>query len=208
MRLTVDTLSVPGPSGRGDLLVGPTSFVAEPGEVTVVTSDPGVPITALALALGGAVTLAAGSVDLWGSTDPRVLQKHVALVDVAGITAPEDALSVRAVVQEQLALARQGSRRRDVQRLMDAHDVRDHSLRWDHVPAGTRTDILLELATRRPATQVIVLAGPDRHGGEARDWYAAAQRTAADVFTVVVLCSADSATHIHASHTARTGAAA
>lgn len=204
MRLTVDAASVPGPSGHHEPLVPPTTFVAEPGEVTLVPSAPGVSVAALALALGGAVRLASGSVDLWGSSDPAVLQEHVVLVDVEGVTAPEDALPVRAVVGEQLALGRQRARRADVTRLLGRHGVTDPAQRWDRLPAATRTALLLDVAAARPRAQVVVLAGPDRHGGRPEDWATAARRVAERVLTVVVICTPESAAAAGSFTAART----
>ena len=104
------------------------------------------------------------------------------------------------MVREQLALAHLPSRRRNVQEVLERHGVGDPSRRWDALSATTRVAILLDLATCRRGTQVVVLCNPDRHGGDAGGWYAAALATAAEVFTVVVLCTAESATHVGAPH--------
>lgn len=196
MKLVVHDVSVAGPR---EPFVEHVTFTALPGLVTVVTGDPGVPLAALALALGGRVPLSCGSVELWGSHDESYLQEHVALVDVEDVTAPDESLSVAAVLREQLAFSSLRAGRRELAALITEHGITDARQRWDAVPALIRTELLLTLASRRPGTQVIVLAGPDRHGGEAKDWFAAAERVARDVFTVVVLCSAESATHIGAT---------
>ncbi|GAA1889141.1 hypothetical protein [Lapillicoccus jejuensis] len=194
MRLIATDVTVPGPSPQHDPLLPPTSLVAEPGEVTLVPVGPegsAREATALALALGGAVRLGGGSVDLWGESDPHVLRRHVVLVDVEGVTAPEDALPATAVVREQLVLARRPSRGTAARRVLLEHGVADGSVRWDTLDPGDRTAILLDVAARRPDAQVLVLAGPDRHGGDPRRWYAAARAQADTVLTVVVLCRPD-----------------
>lgn len=188
MRLTATDVTVPGPSAHHDPLLPPTSLVAEPGEVTLVPVGPDQQATALALALGGAVRLGGGSVDLWGESDPAHLRRHVVLVDVEGVTAPEDALPATSVVREQLVLGRQPSRGGAARRVLLEHGVADGSVRWDTLPPADRTAILIDLAARRPGAQVLVLAGPDRHSGDPRGWYAAAQAAADRVLTVVVLC--------------------
>lgn len=193
MNLVVTDVSVAGPH---EPLVRPTSFTALPGEVTVVTGDPGSPMVALALALAGRTELLSGSVRLWGISDRAYLQAHVALVDVEDVTAPEDGLPSAAVLREQLALSGQPSSRSAVRSLVLAEGIEDPRKRWDLLPAATRIDVQVTLATRRPGTQVIVLAGPDRHGGSATEWYASAARAAAELFTVVVLCTRESASHL------------
>ncbi len=204
MKLVVTGVSVAGPH---EPLVPATTFTALPAEVTVVTGDPGPMMTALALAIGGRVPVRRGHVELWGEAGRGYLQEHVALVDVEDVTSPEESLPVSAVLREQLALAGQPSRKRHVRDFLEAHGVEDTSGRWELVPSATRTEMLLDLAALRPGTQVVVLCGPDRHGGDALDWYAAAQRTAARVFTVVALCTTESATHVGVSDPIRIGTA-
>lgn len=196
MRLNVSHASVSGPSAHHEMLVPPTSFVADAGEVTLVGSAPGVSVTALALAIGGAMRLASGSVELGErphSDEPGVLRDHVVLVDVEGVTAPEDALPVAVVMAEQLALARQPARRHDVTRVLEEHAVTDPRQRWDHLPAASRTGLLVDVGSRRPGTHAVVLAGPDRHGGSPHDWYGAVRQLADRGLTVVVICTPESA---------------
>lgn len=180
-------------------------LVAEAGEVTLVPVDPGAPQQAVALALGGRVRLLVGEVTADGEGDPRVLQAITRLVDVEAITAPEEGLPVHAVVAEELALAGQPFSRREVRDVLEENAVSTRSRdRWASLPAELRTVLLLELAARAPEVQVLILAGPDRHGGEAGAWLAAAHRVAATGPTVIVLCTPSTLHHL----TGATGAPA
>jgi hypothetical protein len=177
-------------AGTHEPFVEDVAFVAAGGAVTVVACDPGVPQVALALALGGRVDLAAGSISVGGSTDRADLQVRTRLVDVSDITAPEGTLALRAVVAEELALAERPSSRADV-----AHFLADRDLtglarrRWESLPPGLRTRLLVELGSWHPRVRVLVLAGPDRHGGAIEEWFEAARQVAGSGLTVIVLCS-------------------
>ena len=177
-------------AGTHEPFVEGVDFVAEAGAVTVLRCDPGVPQVALALAIGGRVDLAAGSISIGGSTDRADLQVRTRLVDVSDVTAPEGTLSLRAVVAEELALAERPSSRADVVAFLADRDLTDLARRrWESLPPGLRTRLLIELGAWHPRVRVLVLAGPDRHGGVIDEWFEAARRVADSGLTVVVLCS-------------------
>lgn len=177
-------------AGTHEPFVAGVDLVAPGGEVTLVPADPGLGQVALALAIGGRVDLAHGSVAIGGSTARRDLQVRTRLVDVPDVTAPEDVLPVRVVVAEELALAERPSSRRDVTAFLAERQLADRSRdRWDSLAPGTRTRLLLELGSWHPEVSVIVLTGPDRHGGDPQEWYAAARRLAERGLTVLAICS-------------------
>lgn len=177
-------------AGPHDALVRRLSFVAPPGEVTVVPIDAGEGQVALALALAGRVHLAAGTVTAYGSDDVALLQGITRVIDADGVTAPEHALTVRAVVAEELALAEQPSSRRAVAEVLSLAGLGGRARdRWDSVDPGVRTRLLVDLATRRPGTRVVVLAGVDRHGGAPDEWMDGARHAAESGLTVVVICT-------------------
>jgi hypothetical protein len=183
MELTADHVSVAGLHGP---LLLPTSLSAGPGRVTLVAGDPGPGHVALALALGGRVALAEGEVTLDGDPGEELRRRHVALVDVPDVTAPEDAVSVRSAVAEQLALAGRPASRAATRAFLGAHDVEDPRGRVDHLAPSERTILLMDVAASRSATRVLVVAAPDRFGGHPSSWYPTAQRLAAEGLTVVV----------------------
>lgn len=177
-------------AGTHEPFVEGVDFVAEGGAVTVLRCDPGVPQVALALAIGGRVDLAAGSISIGGSTDRADLQVRTRLVDVSDVTAPEGTLSLRAVVAEELALAERPSSPADVVAFLADRDLTVLARRrWESLPPGLRTRLLIELGAWHPRVRVLVLAGPDRHGGDPYEWFEAARALADTGLTVVALCS-------------------
>ncbi len=183
MELTAHSVSVGGLHGP---LLLPTTLAAHPGHVTLVAGDPGYGHVALALALGGRVPLAQGEVSLDGDPSEDLRRRHVALVDVPDVTAPEDAVSVRAAVAEQLALAGRPASRAATRAFLAGHGVDAARDRFETLPASTRTVLLMHAAATRAATRVLVVAAPDRFGGDPTGWYAAAEQLAATGLTVVV----------------------
>jgi ABC-type hemin transport system ATPase subunit len=194
--LVADDLSV---AGIHEPFVEHVSFTAPPGEVTVVPTDPGLPQVALALAIGGRVEPLAGRVRIGGTAQRSELQLRTRLVDVADVTAPEDSIAVKAVVQEELALAEKPAGRAAVASFLEAHGLSDRASRpWEQLPAGLRTSLLLELGALHPLVRVLVLAGPERHGGDHAPWLATCRRLARTGLTVIVLTTAATAASLPA----------
>ncbi|WP_374970010.1 hypothetical protein [Terrabacter sp. BE26] len=192
-KVVVDDVSVAGTAGKREPFVEHVSFTAPAGEVTLVATDPGIPQVALALALGGRVQLRGGRVAAGGASDAAQLQRRTRLVDVADVTAPEEAFRVRAVVQEELALAERPASRAAVAAFLDEHALADAGARpWGRLPAAVRTSLLLELGALHPHVRVLVLAGPERHGGDPAPWLETCHRLAATGLAVLVLTTAAS----------------
>ena len=191
MQLSVEGVHVAG--SHAPLLL-PTSLEARSGEVTLVAGDPGYGHVALALALGGHLPPTGGRITLDGDADPARRQRAVALVDLAGVSEPEASVPVHAVIGEELALAGCRARRHDVRGFLDRQDAAGlWGERWEHVPAGARTAWLAELATRRAGVGAVVLANPDRFGGDPFDWWSVAEGLAAHGLAVIAQCTHDSA---------------
>ena len=176
-----------GVDGAHAPLLLPTSLTATSGEVTLVAGDPGYGHVALALAIGGRLRTSAGRITWGGSPDPALRRRHVALVDVPGVTEPEDGIRVSAVVGEQLALSRQRARGADVTAFLRRHEAGHRAgERWESLPSDLRTGWLVELTALRPDLDAVVLAGPDRFGGDPRRWWSAATSLADRGLAVVV----------------------
>lgn len=189
--VVVDDVSV---AGTHEPFVEHVSFTAPPGEVTVVPTDPGIPQVALALALGGRVELLRGRIRVGAGADLADLQLRTRLVDVADVTAPEDTIAVKAVVEEELALAERPAGRAAVASFLAAHDLTDRATRpWEQLPPGVRTSLLLELGALHPMVRVLVLAGPERHGGDHSVWLETCRRLAETGLAVIVLTTAATA---------------
>ena len=191
MKLQADRVAVSG--AHAPLLLA-TSVTARTGEVTLVAGDPGYGQVALALAIGGWLVPSSGLISLDGVDDPRFLRSHVALVDVPSVTEPEEGLTVRAVIGEELALSRQRARAADVTTFLQAQDGGRHAgLRWEQLPSWLRTQWLADLASRRAAVDFLVLSSPDRFGGDPCDWWNVAKVLADKGMGVIVQCTHASA---------------
>ncbi|GAA5024429.1 hypothetical protein GCM10023258_16470 [Terrabacter aeriphilus] len=202
--VVADDVSV---AGTHEPFVEHVSFTAPAGEVTVVPTDPGFPQVALALALGGRVELLRGRVAVGGASDLPELQARTRLVDVADVTSPEDSIAVTAVVEEELALAERPASRKAVAAFLAEHDLTHLASRpWEQLPAGVRTSLLLELGALHPQVRVLVLAGPERHGGDHAAWLATCDRLAATGLVVIVLTAAATAAALPAARIATAAA--
>jgi hypothetical protein len=191
MNLQADAVTVSG--AHAPLLLA-TSVTAHTGEVTLVAGDPGYGQVALALALGGRLVPSSGDIRLEGVDDPGAFRSRVALVDVPNVTEPEEGLTVRAVIAEELALSHQRARAGDVRAFLAAQDGGRHGgLRWEELPSGLRTQWLADLAARRAGVDFLVLASPDRFGGDPCHWWKVAKVLADMGKGVIVQCTHASA---------------
>ncbi|MBO0839850.1 MAG: ABC transporter ATP-binding protein, partial [Sciscionella sp.] len=89
---------------HGDELLPPTSLRVASGELALVACSQQQAI-AFALAFSGRMATDDGAVLIDGYGDDPVLRRLVGVVDAPGVTEPEPALPLRAVVAEQLAVA-------------------------------------------------------------------------------------------------------
>src|SRR5206468_12598875 len=116
-----------------------------------VAGEPGHGHTALALVLAGRLKVDAGFVELDGERTGRRLRRAVALVDVPGVSEPDDVLPLRTVVAEELAMAGRSTRRGAVQAFLEERGLdRFAAHRLEAVPADVRTGLLTEIAALRP----------------------------------------------------------
>ncbi len=187
MEIVADQVAVRG--AHGPMLL-PTSLRARTGEVTLVVGAPGDGHVALALVLGGQLEPSSGRVTVGGSPDRAVLRRRTALVDVPRVTEPEPGIPVSAVIGEELALSGCPARSRDVTAFLAEHDGSELAgERFEQVPPATRTGWLARLAARRGGVDVLVLAHPDRFGGEPAHWWGLAHELAEEERAVIVQCT-------------------
>lgn len=184
MDLVADRVRVAG--SRSDLLP-PTSLEAPAARVTPILGDPGYGHVALALALAGRVDLAAGHIRLDGQEDRDLQRRVVALVDVPEVSAPEDGLTVAEVVSEELAFAGRRSGLGAARTLLDGLGLADtHKHHFEELAPGDRVRVLTTTASMRAATRVLVLAHPDRRGGDPHEWWPHVESLARSGLTCVV----------------------
>ncbi|WP_026539206.1 ABC transporter ATP-binding protein [Arthrobacter sp. 9MFCol3.1] len=177
--LCVHQLSV---TGRRDDLLPPTSLEAARGGLLLVEGVRQDQRTALALALSGRMKPSAGTVGWDGSARIKDLRQASNVVDSPGVNEPEQHLSVRDLVTEDLALVprrhRGAARSTPWLRLNGFEDIA--SLWTEQLPAGRRIELLTALALANPDTGLLVVDSPDRHSGDTADWLPRLQELAHD----------------------------
>ena len=130
--------------GSRDLLPT-TSLTLEAGEVAVAVGPPGGGHTSLALALAGRLKLDAGRVTLDGDPAPRALQAAVALVDVPGVSEPDEVVSFRTILGEELAMAKHKPSAAAIDRWLTDYDLAS-GITTEAVPPRARLEILARMA--------------------------------------------------------------
>jgi hypothetical protein len=177
--LSVQQLHV---KGRRDDLLPPTSLRASRGELLLVAADRQDQRTALALTISGRMKPTGGQIAWAGNSRIKNLRLASALVDSPGVNEPEQHLSVRDLVTEDLALVPRRYRGAllsepwlKVNRFEDIADL------WtEQLPAGKRMELLTALALANPHTDLLVVDSPDRHSASAADWLPRLERLAYD----------------------------
>ncbi|KZB86656.1 ATP-binding cassette domain-containing protein [Amycolatopsis regifaucium] len=181
MRVQADRVSVTGPHGT---LLSPTSLTVSGGELAIVHGEPGVGVTAFGLALAGRLKPATGTVTVEGG-DPRQV---VAVVDAPGVSEPDGALTLQAVVGEELELAKRPASKAAAASWLAEHDAAAFATtRFENIEAGTRTRLLTALAASRKGVGVLVLDTPDRHTSDVDGWARIAREHAERGLAVIVL---------------------
>ena len=194
--------------GTVDGLLEPTTLEVAPGEIVVAVGRPGHGNVALALALAGRLPLTGGSVELGGDPDPRRRQRAVVLVDVPGVTEPDDTVPFRVIVGEELALAGLPAGRGATTAWLREHHLEEHArARTEDVAAVDRLRVLAELGAARPGAAFLVLVSPDRHGLHHRAWWPVAEAAAARGLGVLVTVSDAVDLSGHVAQTATIGPA-
>ena len=178
-------------------MLEPTTVEVTAGELVIVHGDPGHGHTALALALAGRLVPDTGRVTLDGEHDTKALQAAVALVDVPGVSSPDDANKLCTILGEELAMARRPHRRADVRRWLETHGLLGHLDELiEDLPTGARVAALAEVAAERPDVRFIVLTLPETHGGVPEDWLPGLTGLTNEGFGVLVTTSNGVARHL------------
>jgi hypothetical protein len=196
VQIAMDDVQV---EGRRAPMLEATTLTLASGECVLLAGEPGHGHTALALVATGRLAPFTGTVTLVGddgatTTATADLRRVTAVVDVPGISEPDEALTVGDVVAEELSLAGQRSLPGHAKRWLDAHDLLDRrGDRVDELHGTLRTALLTSLASERADVRFLVLTLPDRHGGEPSGWWAVAESLAALGYGVLVQCTRSSA---------------
>jgi ABC-type hemin transport system ATPase subunit len=185
VQVRADRVSLEGHHGT---LLPPTSLTVGEGDLVIVHGEPGVGVTAFGLALAGRLKPTTGTVHAEGVD--AGLPELVAVVDAPGVSEPDEALPLRVVVGEELALAHRPAGKEDVARWLAEHDAAPFAgTRFENLTPVLRTRLLTELAAERKGVRVLVLDTPDRHTSDVDGWAGLAREQAERGFAVVVLAA-------------------
>ncbi|QCB95564.1 ABC transporter ATP-binding protein [Arthrobacter sp. PAMC25564] len=159
-------------NGRRDDLLPPTSLQARRGGLLLVSGTRQDQRTALALALSGRMKPSGGTLEWDGSPRTRNLRQASAVVDSPGVNDPEQHLSVRDLVTEDLALVPRRYRGALLSKpWLKVNRFEDIAGLWtEQLPADRRLELLTALALVDPHTDLLVADSPDRHSGDPADW--------------------------------------
>lgn len=197
---TLEAVGVWVADARRTLLV-PTTVSVQTGEIVGVYGDPGHRHTLLALALGGRLVPDGGEVGIDSDYAAQTRQRRVALVDVPGVSEPDDVSLLTTIVGEELAMAGKSARRSHVDDWLTSTGLRPHGgERIEDLPAGLRTVAMARLASLRPAVEFLVLGLPERNGIDPDAWFDGALALAESGFGVLATMSTGIARHIERDH--------
>ncbi|HKS49044.1 MAG TPA: ABC transporter ATP-binding protein [Amycolatopsis sp.] len=185
MEVRGDRVTVEGPHGT---LLPPTSLTVAEGDFVIAHGEPGPGVTAFGLALTGRLRPTTGTVTLDGDADAAKLRAVTAVVDAVGVSEPDEALPLRVVVGEELALGGRPAGKADVTRWLAEHDLAGlANARFENLKPAMRTRLLTELAAHRRGVRMLVLDRPDRHTSDVESWSKLAHEHTGHGLAVVVL---------------------
>ncbi|MFC4398041.1 ABC transporter ATP-binding protein [Arthrobacter sedimenti] len=181
--------------GRRDPLLPPTSLTVRRGGLLLVTGERQDQRTALSLLLSGRMKASGGDVSWDNSPRTKQLRLAAALVDSPAVNEPEEHLSVRDLVTEDLALIPRRYRGAllsgpwlKVNRFEDIADL------WtEQLDPQRRLELLTALALANPRTDLLVVDSPDRHSADALTWLPRLQELAYDAGRPLAVVAAVSA---------------
>lgn len=181
--------------GRRDPLLPSTSLTVRRGGLLLVTGERQDQRTALSLLLSGRMKASGGDVSWDNSPRTKQLRLAAALVDSPGVNEPEEHLSVRDLVTEDLALIPRRYRGAllsgpwlKVNRFEDIADL------WtEQLEPQRRLELLTALALANPRTDLLVVDSPDRHSADGLTWLPRLQELAYDAGRPLAVVAAVSA---------------
>ncbi|WP_159704729.1 ABC transporter ATP-binding protein [Arthrobacter sp. 18067] len=177
--LSVQQLQI---NGRRDDLLPATSLQVRRGELLLVAGEGQDQRTALALALSGRMKPSNGVLSWDTTTKTKKIRLASALVDSPGVNEPEQHLSVRDLVTEDLSLIPRRYRGALLSKpWLKVNSFEDIAGLWiEQLPAGRRLELLTALALADPATDLLVIDSPDRHSADPAAWLPRLQALASD----------------------------
>lgn len=168
--------------GRRDTLLPPTSLGVSRGELLLAAGRRQDHRTALALVLSGRMKPSSGRLSWDSHQRIRQLRLASALVDSPGVNEPEQHLSVRDLVTEDLALVPRRYRGAPLSGpWLKVNGFEDIAGLWtEQLEPRRRLGLLASLALANPRTNLLVVDSPDRHSADDGDWLPQLRQLASD----------------------------
>ncbi|MFG6503629.1 hypothetical protein [Microbacterium sp. P05] len=186
--------------GRAERALPDTTLSYESGHVTLAMAETEQRPTVLGLLASGRMRPDTGEVHIDGRKDAATIRKRVALVDAPHVSEPESGVSVGGVVAEELMFAGRAPNPFAARRWLDTLGLGELAgTPIGNIAPGQRIRILLELAALRDGVEGIVLASPDRHGGEPTVWWRLAEEFAGRGYAVLVIAGKASRSALRAA---------
>ncbi|QPZ37755.1 hypothetical protein [Paramicrobacterium chengjingii] len=194
MRIDVNEVT----KGKNAEVLPPTTVTVQSEHVTFVRADTEQRPTVLGLIVAGRMKPSSGDVTVDGERSPKRLRRTIALIDAPDISDPAPNVPVWRVVSEELMFAGRPAHPIAVRDALDElHLTAERRLDMAQLEPTARVRMLLELASRRPGVEALVLVSPDRHGGDPVEWWRVCRTFAARGYGVLVIAGYSSATAIN-----------
>ena len=176
-------------------MLPPTTLAVARGELLLVTGERQDQRTALSLLLSGRMKPTGGELGWDNSRRTKQLRLAAALVDSPGVNEPEEHLSVRDLVTEDLALIPRRYRGALLSGpWLKVNRFEDIAALWtEQLEPGRRLELLTALALANPRTDLLVVDSPDRHSADVDTWLPRLQELASDAGRPLAVVAAVSA---------------
>jgi ABC-2 type transport system ATP-binding protein len=183
--ITLDAVAIGDGLGA---LVPPLSLAIPSGVVSVLAVETDERPMLVSMLLGGRYRADAGRILIDGREDPKALRRAVALVDTPFVVAPPAEIALSLVVAEEFSFSGIPSSKRHVVAFLRRHALEEYaSLPVRALPPAEHIRLFSELAILREGIATIVVTSPERHGGDAADWYPAVLEIASRGIGVAVI---------------------
>lgn len=164
------------------------SLQIETGQVAYVTTTTDQRPTVLGIIASGRMKATSGKVILDGVENRRQLRRRSALIDAPVVSAPVDDVWFLGLVSEEITFAGQWGGIRSVLRWIDDNGMRKYARTTAaNLPPTIRIKALVELASLREETDLLVLVSPDRHGAKPDEWWPIIETVAKRGFAILVI---------------------
>lgn len=181
--------------GLGSVLP-PTSLAIDTGRVTVQACPTEQGPLVLSLIAGGQMRPSTGKVVPSGHGLRRP-GRRLAIVDAPRLSAPDEYVSLRRALEEELTYVGKLATRGRVNRFLAEHDLAAYARTpMTDLPPLVRIVALTEIALLRPGIDGVILTSPDRHGGSAAEYHSFLRGVAARGKAVLVIVGTSAARNL------------